>query len=250
MSSIKPYLFCDVDGVLNALMYYKIWVGPELPPDTPWWDPMMTDRKNWGVERYKEDLKKEFLIDREACTTLPAKQNGWGDITEEKKLILHWSSEVINTLRDLINSGKVDFYWLTTWRDDAVNLLNPLFDFPESTPFLQWQNRGMSDYNQSGKGSAIYDLFRDKEVWEDNKPYPTRRLLTDEEAAEVRKPFIWLDDVATSGSVNFPPSQYRRQNHIQKTFKTKNLTIKTKPRSGINRKELAAIIRFAEECNK
>ena len=65
----------------------------------------------------------------------------------------------------------IDFVWLTSWRDNAPQSLDPLLGV-ESLGSLPWSNK-MSDYNQSFKKHAIE---------EDQADNPSR--------------FIWLDDMA------------------------------------------------------
>jgi len=92
-----------------------------------------------------------------------------------RKLVvtLNWSPTLIKEL----NSLPVDIVWLTTWRDYAVEILEPIIGL-KSSRVLQWEHK-FSDYNQSFKFIALK-----------------------EDQAENPRPFIWLEDYATHSYYN------------------------------------------------
>lgn len=162
MNIMKPVLFCDFDGVINQFPYTYM-------RETDGSHVLAVEyggHTNYGFLKsfYNEELffpSDEFFLLDTVKGTFP----------------INYSNEMVDRLRKLIVEDKVEFIWLTTWRDEAVRLLNPLFGFPEHVGFLPWQQK-MSDYNHAGKGHAAMDYF------EDNPSFRDRGM-------------IWLDDVAT-----------------------------------------------------
>ena len=255
MSNKAPYLFCDVDGVINALIYSREWIS-DKPMPYDWWDEEYTKKENWGLRRFEADPATDFVVDTEVVIDYPRtrwsyneKGEGYWETYQVDKVQINYSSELVTELRALIVSGKVDFYWLTAWRERAVNILNPILGFPLDTPFLPWQERGMSDYNQAGKGISLRHLFSEKYEMDQHRGYKTYVPLTPAEAKAVRKPFIWLDDVANRTEANFPKYESRsaKKYGFKKRYGMNNLIINTIPETGISRAELEAIKKFAED---
>jgi hypothetical protein len=84
---------------------------------------------------------------------------------------LHWRKEVSDFFSEL-SHVEVEFVWLTTWREYAPKVLDPLWNIT-SKGFMPWDNK-LNDYHQHYKGLAL-------EEWA--KAHP-------------RTPFIWIDDIA------------------------------------------------------
>lgn len=232
--SDAPFFFCDVDGVVNALVYERVWVGEGSLLDTPWWHEDYRDPKNWAVERYEADPVTAYVPDVEEFVDFPIKRynaEGVKEVHKTKKVVLNWSSELLSEMRELIVTGQVQFYWLTTWQESAVDILNDLFQFPKDTPFLDWEPWMYRDYGQLGKADAIRGFFKKRQ----------------EEGIRVAgEPFVWVDDSATQHLLNYPKFETRnaKMYGFKKMFGMNNLIIRPDEREGINRDEMAAIKRF------
>lgn len=216
----RPIFFCDFDGVLNAFPFEDVWTGPD---DITSYDKVMHHPEYWEKQRLLPNLKTHFDLDKEI-------------VIEDSNGVRHkiiYSSELIERIKNLIHMNTLEFVWLTAWREQTQTLLNPLFDFPVTTPYLHWYSR-RSDYNEFGKTEAITQAF---------EAHP--------EANDI--PFVWVDDVATKNKQNLdttrPNFVDNQRNYHRSEFSkipAEKLIIATDPRWGISRKELAAIENFAQ----
>lgn len=161
---MKPVLFCDFDGVINQFPY-------RYERETDGSHAIAVEyggHTNYGFTREWFDGDEffeptDFILLETVKGTFP----------------INYSSEMVERLRKLIVDDRIHFVWLTTWREEAVRLLNPLFGFPEHVTFLPWMQK-LSDYNHGGKAHAVMDYFEEDVRRRDGK-------------------MVWLDDVATKG---------------------------------------------------
>lgn len=171
---MKPVLFCDFDGVINQFpyIYNRVMdaddragfeaVGLEI---------IKLGLNDWALQKQVFDDSKFFAPDGRFFAK-----------AENGEFLINYSSEMVDRLRSLIVSDKVEFIWLTTWREHTA-MLNEKLGFPDMVSWLPWQQR-MSDYNHAGKGHAIADWFEDNPEFSDRK-------------------WVWLDDVATRSFCNW-----------------------------------------------
>jgi hypothetical protein len=182
---MRPVFFSDIDGVIRA---------------------RDTTRNTSGNAH---DFDPALHYDMDQFTVFNDRGHPWE---------FHYSTEMIADLRDLIESGKIEFIWNTNWRQWANVRLTPLFGFPAETKFLNLpQVRG--DHSQTYKGYGILDFF----------------------SSESQRHFIWADDIATrpfvpGGELHQEFSSITVPHHI----------IVTEERFGITRAQMAAIREFAE----
>jgi hypothetical protein len=207
-----PTVFCDFDGVLNVMPYDRVWVGDD-EKNGAWNSYGIWDKNNWKVVEVAPDPKKHFVWDN--IVDMPS-ENG--------TFTLRVSTELATRLGDLIRSGAIQFVWLTTWREEAVKLLNPLLGFPEDTPYLPWARR-RSDYTHIGKFTAL-------------------REFMEAIAPEERQPFIWIDDVATHDFINNAKKHTRSTFDFKKKLGVSSLILETDPLYGISRSEMKRIDSF------
>lgn len=85
---------------------------------------------------------------------------------------LHWRKEVTDFFSEISHNNDVEFVWLTTWREYAPKVLDPVWNI-SSKGFMPWENK-LSDYTQMFKGVAL-------DSWAKANP---------------KTPFIWIDDIA------------------------------------------------------
>lgn len=123
---MKPILFADFDGVINAFIYDDRIVSEDT----------------------------HFALDTVDYA-----------VSLGKKYTLNFSSELVNQFRDLIVDDAVKWLWLTTWRDEAVTNLNPVLGFPEGKAgYLPWQDTTISTTNpQIGKYFGLNDYILEQE---------------------------------------------------------------------------------------
>lgn len=212
---MKPIIFCDFDGVLNQFPY-------SYSKDTDGSHAVIVEKNghiNYGFLREDFDSSHFFIPNN---FTLVDSSKGVFPIT--------YSSEMVTRLRNLIVEDVVDFVWLSTWREEAVQHINPLFNFPDHVTYLNWQQR-FSDYNHAGKGHAIMDYF-------------------EEHPDQLPRKMVWLDDVATRGYVNWfadmgfqPEATYGM---LSDRLPSERLVIQTNELYGISRTELDVIENFVK----
>lgn len=104
MTTLRPVLYLDVDGVLNAIPYLS-------DDDVIGNDPIITAQ----VQERAAEVGKTAYDDYRADWV-----NGYK---------ITWSPTVIAAVKRWATIA--DMRWLTTWRDDAPGLLGPLFELPE-----------------------------------------------------------------------------------------------------------------------
>jgi len=164
----KVQIYCDVDGVIN------------IPPS-----PHTGNGYDSGA-------------------LLTIKQNmGYGQ-TEDIEVEIRWRSFVIDFFRE----ANADFHWLTSWDQNAVDVLDPLLQL-NSKGFIPWSKK-FSDFSQSFKGRAIEQL---------QQANPT--------------PFIWIDDIATG---NYKRLSFGKRKDI--------LVIQTDPEIGIADEDMTQMAAF------
>lgn len=213
----KTVAYFDIDGVLNAIPFERVWVGSEEDRTSrdilPLYEP-----KNWEIVRLQPDLTTHFDINREEQVTMDKNDT-------PKTFTLRFSDELIQRINVLIEDDFIDFKWLTTWRDQA-HVAAEAFGLPTNLPWIQWYQRGMSDYQQVGKGDAI------------------ERLATEGEARR----FLWVDDVATKWHANYPDTTRLENDPLYDKYyrfgSKDRLVLQTDARFGISREEMQAIEDF------
>lgn len=172
---MKPVLFCDFDGVINQFPFLYERIDNDFDRE------MFTSE---GFEIITHGLN-EYALRKQVCDE---KVFFYSDKRFTAKagngeFLINYSSEMVSRLRDLIVTDKVEFVWLSTWREHTV-AINTEFSFPEDkVSWLPWQQK-MSDYTHSGKGWAVADWFEEHPEFVDRK-------------------WLWLDDVATRSYYNW-----------------------------------------------
>jgi hypothetical protein len=122
---------------------------------------------------------------------------------------LRWNSKVISFFSNLEN---VDIWWLTGWKEDAVLILDPLFNISSAG----WLNWNFSDPNlEEGKLVSLLEKLK-----------------------ENNAPFIWLDD-----TLNVNP----KKSLTDLSQFGKNLLIAPDPDFGLRDFELQNISNFIKE---
>lgn len=226
-----PFWFCDVDGVLSPIPYEKEWHAPagqtELEATI-----MLMNNRGYTVKRVEPDISTHFAVETELV--IPFNKAGdYEDILPPniRDVNIRFNVEVINRVRNIILSGKVNFVYLTSWNHQAITLLNPVFNFPSSTPFLRWSGNHTDYGSQYGKRNAIIDFYETlKKSGMDSLP-----------------PFIWVDDQVTVGHETV--NEYGEPGHWnsllnEQTGATDSLIIKTDTRWGLSRADLASVENF------
>lgn len=211
---MKPILFCDFDGVINQFPYR--W---EKETDGSH-DKEIEHAGSTNYGFFHDDFDDDRFFRADEFVMLP---------TYKGTFAISWSSEMVERLRNLILEDKVDFVWLTTWREEAVSLLNPLLGFPQHVNYLYW-TRKMSDYSHAGKGHAVMDYF---------SSYPE----------QAGRKMVWIDDVATRNYCNWREGdgfmENKKAEHVG--FPDSKLILLTDEYYGISRAEMKAIESFVSE---
>ena len=163
MSKIRIY--CDVDGVINLL-------------------------KNFPSDADVHDAEKLQVPFRYRYNYGP---DTW------KAFDLRWRTQVVEALSEFSKRDDVDFIWVTTWRWNATEQLDELWDI-KSSGYLRWFSAPRDDFHLA-KLDAV-------EGYENNEPAP----------------FIWIDDVATVNLNNSNPFETREDYMVIATDGTVGLT--------------------------
>jgi hypothetical protein len=108
-----------------------------------------------------------------------------------------WNSQSVQQISELSHRQDVDFVWLTTWKHEAVNHLNSLF-------------------NIDAKGYLDWVINEQDNRFEDVK---LRDLLHIEEVKPSQK-FVWIDDAAITDDAE---KQLQIKQFIFKTVKPHNV---------------------------
>lgn len=210
---MKPILFCDFDGVINQFPYR--WAKETDGSHNR--EIVHAGQVNYGFFDKDFDNKKFFTADEFAMLA-----------THKGTFAISYSGEMIERLRKLIVDDLVHFVWLTTWRNEAVSLLNPMFGFPRNVNYLEWDNK-MSDHNHVFKGFAIMDYF-------DAHPEQSERKM------------VWLDDVVTKYSANWEEYKGFVEPLDSERFKLpkNNLVLYTDEKYGLSRAQMEAVELFVK----
>lgn len=213
---VKPIIFCDFDGVINAIPYENVWVGDNSKMFLGGLD--LYDKANWRLDTLTPDTETHFVLDRQE--KIVGMRN--------RPVLLNLSNELISELNKIIGEGNADFMWLTAWREHTQTLLNPLLPFPENTPFLDWYYRGSNDYTESGKFNALRDYLTGN-------------------PEHMGRPVVWIDDVATEFHQTHRKSEFDDERKKYSWFTEHDiphLVIHTDAHWGISRVELSAVNEF------
>ena len=214
---MKPILFLDFDGVLNAFPHKFNWVGER--PLNGHQGADFNDPKNWELEVLKPNVETHFELD----VNTTAEHNG-------HTYKITYSSELVESLRKLIVEDKIKLVWLTSWREASETKLNPMLGFPkDKVGFLAWQSTSISPRNpQIGKYYGLCDYIEKREK---------------ENLIDKGTPLIWVDDLATVGFANLSPNEikYRKKNESSPLDNYPSLVLTPDEKWGISRKELRSI---------
>lgn len=240
----KPTIFIDIDGVINALPYERVWIGPEGPLPGGMWDPGYNDPANWRLDTLTPDLELQYPISRQIHVEL----DRWMDHPQSyiddylikkmperryKKIRLNLMDEMLDELRGLIQKYDLQVVYLTFWRSEALRLLEPELKLGATT-YLDW-------FTGSDRGHAL----------------KIDALASFYEQTDIRTPFVILDDESTRGITHegaqlwYSNPRYAEQ-YPEKTVQTKELNsipkliLQQDIRWGIERLDLQKIREFAE----
>jgi hypothetical protein len=224
MRHMQTLFVCDFDGVLNPIPFEKEWVGPEH--DVSAFGFEMIDPKNWKTVQREIDADVYFMPDRTEKVTVS------DELGYESTYIIRWSTELVERISELVESGAIEFLWLTTWRQNAQDALAPLLGFDPGWKHLPWQSR-RSDYDHVGKLIALEDVI---DKGED-------------------RPVVWIDDVATHRVENYsylyggedrPYPESRDSRSTLVNHDSGYLAVQPSTLFGISRAEWHAIEKFIE----
>jgi hypothetical protein len=181
----KPTIFIDVDGVINPIRRQREWIGPKNVYGG-YWDPAYSDPANWVWYDLVPDPELHYPVSRRLTVDfdrwLDQPQSYIEDYlmkqmpTERyQTLQINLMDEMLDELRAVIEQHDLQVVYLTYWRSEALRLLEPELRLGATT-YLDW-------FTGSGRGHRLkIDALR--ELYEE---------------ADIRTPFIILDDESTEG---------------------------------------------------
>lgn len=218
LNTTTPVWFCDVDGVLNAHHIVKEWKGSSSLAQAT--EDEVENENNWLIHKKDIDPTLHFSIDQEKTLHTPRFRQP--EIVNEIEVSIAFSSELIEGIRQLIESQQIQLVWLTGWLSHASKFLNKTFDFPADIPFLEWNFT--SDLGEFQKCNS---------------------LLNSVEKFGIQK-FIWTDDEATKDLTTFPTTSERGNNFWLRAMDSLPLVMRPDPIRGINKEEFNQILNFLE----
>jgi hypothetical protein len=255
LDHVKPVIACDFDGVLNPINKHRVYVGSDTYSVLSEVFPKAGD---WAIKKQEIDPTIFFAPDNEETVS-------W---SETRKIQIQWSSELVNEINKLIDSDKVTFLWLTSWRHRAEQILAPVLGL-HSKPnhWVEFSDSTRNDF-QPGKEDALRQLYNAV----DNPQYFVNRFekrkqagrilsenLASEEASkqivldrwEAHKntpkysKLVWLDDAATHYVENFKhPDNPRAVQFIEELNVQDMLAVAPKMAGGISRVQWKAVLDF------
>lgn len=206
----KPLLILDFDGVINPMNFQKEWIGETAPSQI---DLIYKQGSNWRL--FREEIDTEYFFGNDNTAEVQ-------DTATSRTYNIQWGSQLIAAINELIEVENLRPVMLTTWKDDSVNILNPLMGLnihefipPTSTSGDRYY---VSDYDkyQTGKTIALQEWLK-SEYGEGAVP-----------------PIVWFDDVATYYfayySPEYDPNDFFGTQHFKAFL--------TRASKGISRKEL------------
>lgn len=120
---MKPIVFMDIDGVLNAYNAYK--------------------NKNKD-----ENIIKKFIVDGSDYERYyfvrwiqdfedydEVQLNVWGSQRQLSIFNFTYNNEILEAVNNIANDDRFDFVWATTWTFEAKNV-SEIFDIPVDTPYV------------------------------------------------------------------------------------------------------------------
>lgn len=130
---------------------------------------------------------------------------------EPRSVDISWNSYSTENLSELSQQKDVDFIWLTTWRHEAPNKLDKLFNI-HSAGYLEWNDH---------KGSDVGKL----------------NALLKAERINPSQKFVWIDDTATT--------EQAKKQLVSLSFE--HVTYTPRSAEGINPTDIQQIQQFFKE---
>lgn len=177
----RPFLFIDIDGVVNPVPYEREWTGAEDSGNDPL---AVYNPKNWRWNKLENNPLLHYPITREISVELdkwagerPLHENPEArkdSFRRYKSLIISLMDPMLEELREIIESHGVQVVYLTYWRSEAIRLLESELKLG-AIGYLDW---AADSGHHSLKISALADFYREY---------------------ELRNPFAVIDDEALKG---------------------------------------------------
>lgn len=203
----RPIFFlCDFDGVINAPHDHNLWVKFLEVGSQPDIDTVPHPERDFNP-------KEHFSTDASVYVS---------DSYTERKLL--WSTELVDKIRFLHDSGKIVFIWVTGWKKKAVSILNPIFRFPDTVKFLEPVGVDKSpSWIHDWKVTALVEWYK---------------------TVPAGSPFIWVDDIVTKEYVTYPKKGVLTDELLNSLGNPPALIIHTDERYGLTRPEWSEIEKF------
>lgn len=234
-----PFLFIDIDGVINPVPYEKEWVGAEDSANDPL---SISASDNWAWRKIKGDPTLHYPITRELTVELdkwagnrPISETGdKGGFSYKRymSLVISLADEMLEELRELIKLHKVQVVYLTYWRSEAIRLLEGELQLG-AIGYLDW----FADFGDHAlKISALADFYREN---------------------DLRNPFVVIDDEALKGLNTATELWYFRKNAteaenlaVDRLNEVARLYLQPDPRWGIDRGQVQQLRGFLDSLEK
>ena len=131
----------------------------------------------------------------------------------KKHTDISWNPEILSIFMELIDTGKYDFTWLTTW-NDAGNIRLAV----EAMGIQELHDHVPANLNKDARGKREWTRWKAQTIIDDQKNNP--------------RPYIWVDDDA--------PTFW--EDYVRGHTLAPSLIIKTHGRKGLTKKDLIKII--------
>lgn len=235
----QPFLFIDIDGVVNPVPYEREWTGAEDSGNDPL---AIYNPKNWRWNKLENDPLHHYEITREITVELdkwagerPLHENPNArkdSFRRYKSLVISLMDPMLEELRAIIQEHKVQVVYLTYWRSEAIRLLESELKL-SAIGYLDWH---ADSGDHSLKISALASFYKDH---------------------GLSNPFVVIDDEALKGfRIDSKlwhaklDSSLEEWQAIEKLNSIPRLFLEPDPRWGIDRSQIERLRSFLDSLEK
>lgn len=219
-SKPKPMMMIDFDGVINAFPDRKIMRRGGIGK-TSW-------LKDNDPRKQLYSIENAFILNGNETIRI-----------DYDKYHIHYAKELVSIIASIIKSKQADYTWLTTWQP-YTSILNSKLGIDFHTETAQWYNHEMPLTSQKGKIDWLKSYLRNDYQYM-LKSHPGVKNANSNEFNRMLTPIIWIDDEMVR---NWSISE------IMQTTPAPILFIRPNYRTGINRKQMNAIIEWIHDDSR
>lgn len=218
---MKPHVFIDFDGVLNAFPEEKVLRRGGIG-HTDW-------MKDSDPRKQVYDASNAFALDGNERIEIMRPSD-----MELMKLRIHYSMELACNISSLVSNGSIDCTWLSTWQP-YTDRLNRILGF-QNVSTAEWYDTNLIP-NQTHKIDWL-ESFARNDYMNARHAHPG---LPDDELIPYLTPIIWIDDeMVLNWTINI----------IETATPASCLFIRPDDRIGISRPQYDEMLAWIHDSNR